>query len=226
VVYAKALSQKLYVMHLSLIGMSGSGKSVWSQRLRNLGYRRFCCDDLITEKLAHELTRPDGTVKELGEWMGFPYQSQYKEREAKYLAYEIEVLTEILEYLESLENLTEENVVVDTTGSAIYAGEKILRRLRRCTTVIRLSTPPEVQALMLKAYLANKRPVLWRDLFEKEPNETNLAALARCYPRLLSSRERLYEQNADVTIDYYNLNQNGFGVNDFLKMISRKHAAL
>ena len=72
---------------------------------------------------------------------------------------------------------------------------------------------------MLKAYLANKRPVLWRDLFEKEPDETNQAALAHCYPRLLSSRERLYEQNADVTIDYYSLNQNGFGVNDFLKKI-------
>ena len=206
-------------MHLSLIGMSGSGKSVWSVKLRNIGYRRFCCDDLITEKLAHELTRLDGTVMELGEWMGFPYQSQYKEREAKYLACEIEVLTEILDHLEGRENRTEEKIVVDTTGSAIYTGNKILRGLRRCTTVVHLSTPPEAQALMLKAYLANKRPVLWRDLFEKEPDETNQAALARCYPRLLSSREQLYEQNADVTIDYYSLNQNGFGVNDFLEKI-------
>ena len=207
-------------MRLSLIGMSGSGKSIWSKKLSDLGFRHFCCDDLITKKVAPELTRPDGTIMELGEWMGFPYKSQYKERESKYLAYEIEVLTEILDYLESGENHAEENIVVDTTGSAIYAGEEILRRLQRCTIVVHLSTPPEVQELMLKAYLANKRPVLWRDFFKKEPNETNEAALARCYPSLLFSRERLYKKNADVTIDYYTLNQNGFGVNDFLNRVN------
>lgn len=199
--------------------MSGSGKSTWSKKLSGLGFRHFCCDNLITKKLAPELTRPDGTVMELGEWMGFPYNSQYKENESKYLVYEIEVLTEILGHLESGEHHAEENIVVDTTGSVIYAGEEILRRLRRCTMVVHLSTPPEVQELMLKAYLANKRPVLWRDFFSKEATETNEAALARCYPGLLFSRERLYEQNADLTIDYYTLNQNGFGVDSFLNIV-------
>ena len=207
-------------MRLSLIGMSGSGKSTWSKKLFQLGFRHFCCDDLITKKLAPELTRPDGNIMELGEWMGFPYELQYKERESKYLAYEIEVLTEILGHVESGENHAEENIVVDTTGSVIYSGEEILRRLRRGTIVVHLSTPREVQELMLKAYLANKRPVLWRDFFRKEPNETNEAALARCYPRLLFSRERLYKQNSDVTIDYYTLNQNGFGVNDFFNRVN------
>jgi shikimate kinase len=207
-------------MHLSLIGMSGSGKSTWSKKLSGLGFRHFCCDDLITKKLAPELTRPDGTIMELGEWMGFPYESQYKERESKYLAYEIQVLTEILGHVENSENLAEENIVVDTTGSVIYSGKEILSRLRRCTMVVHLSTPREVQELMLKAYLANKRPVLWRDFFRKEPNEANEAALARCYPRLLSSRERLYKQNADVTIDYYTLNQNSFGVDNLLNIVS------
>ncbi len=207
-------------MRLSLIGMSGSGKSTWSRKLSGLGFRHFCCDDLITKKLAPELTRSNGTIMELGEWMGFPYKSQYKERESKYLAYEIDVLTEILDYLQSSEDHAEENIVVDTTGSVIYAGEEILRRLRRCTIVVHLSTPPEVQELMLKAYLANKRPVLWRDFFRKEPNETNDAAIARCYPRLLFSRERLYKQNSDVTIDYYTLNKNGFGANDFFNRVN------
>jgi hypothetical protein len=41
----------------------------------------------------------------------------------------------------------------------------------------------------------------------------------RCYPELLSSRERLYEKYADVTIDYYARSQDSFGVNDFLKEI-------
>jgi shikimate kinase len=131
-------------MHISLIGMSGSGKPSWSMKLSELGFRRLCCDDLITKKLAPELTRTVGTTMDLGEWMGFPYESQYKERESKYLAYEIEVLFEILEYLENNENQIEKNIVVDTIESAIYSGKEILRRLRRCTIVVHLSTPPEV----------------------------------------------------------------------------------
>ena len=206
-------------MRLSLIGMSGCGKSRWSIRLSQLGFRRFCCDDLITKKLTPVLTRPDGTTLELGEWMGFPYESQYKQREAKYLACEIEVLIEVLEYLESGQNNPEENVVVDTTGSVIYTGDEILRRLRRTTTVVYLSTPPEVQDQMLKKYLANKRPVLWKDLFSKAPNETNEEALAHCYPRLLIARQRLYKRHSDVTIDYYIRSQDGFGPSDFINRV-------
>lgn len=206
-------------MHLSLIGMSGSGKSIWAMKLAEHGFRRYCCDDLIAAKLASELTRSDGAAMELGEWMGFPYEPRYKGRESKYLSFEIDVLAEILEYLESRENDGEEEIVIDTTGSAIYTGEEILKRLCRCTTMVHLVTPPEVQGLMLEAYVANQRPVLWRDLFSKGSNETNEEALARCYSRLLSSRERLYEQYADVTIDYYGLNQDGFAINDFLKKV-------
>ena len=72
---------------------------------------------------------------------------------------------------------------------------------------------------MLKTYLANQRPVLWREFFNKEPNETFEDAMARCYPRLLISRERLYERYAGVAIDYYRLNQEGFGIFEFLKDI-------
>jgi shikimate kinase len=60
---------------------------------------------------------------------------------------------------------------------------------------------------------------LWRDVFNKEPDETDEEALARCYPELLSSRERWYKKYADVTIDYYTRNQDSFGVNDFLREI-------
>ncbi|NIQ89233.1 MAG: hypothetical protein GWN93_09210, partial [Deltaproteobacteria bacterium] len=87
------------------------------------------------------------------------------------------------------------------------------------TTVVHFSTPPEVQERMLDVYKARQRPVLWRDLFNQQPDEANEKALARCYPELLSSRERLYEKWADVTIDYYIRNEDSFGVNDFLREI-------
>jgi len=72
-------------MRLSLIGMSGSGKSSWSIKLSELGFKRFCCDDMITEKLDRDLTRPDGTCMKLGEWMGFPYEPHYEEYRKRHL---------------------------------------------------------------------------------------------------------------------------------------------
>ncbi len=38
-----------------------------------------------------------------------------------------------------------ENVLVGTTGSVIYAGDGLLKRLSRLTTVVPLPTPPRVQ---------------------------------------------------------------------------------
>lgn len=207
-------------MRLSLIGMAGSGKSYWTVKLVEHGFRRFCCDDLIAAKLNPELTRPDGTTMELGQWMGFPYEPQYRERESRYLACEIEVLTEILDYIESRKDNPHEKIVVDTTGSVIYTGEGILRKLRRYTRVIYLSIPPEVRERLLRAYVSNPHPMLWRNVFSKEPGETEEEALARCYPRLVVSRQRLYERYADVTIDYYRRSEEGFGVSDLLHEVA------
>lgn len=201
-------------MHLSLIGMSRSGKSHWSSKLAERGFRRICCDDLIADKLAPQLSRRDGKTMDLGEWMGFPYESQYKERESKYLACEIAVLGEIFDYL--CGSKPEEKVVVDTTGSIIYAGGDILGRLRSTTIVVHLATPPEIKEKMLQVYVDQPRPVLWRDIFSKQQGETNEEALARSYPLLLSSRERLYGKHAHVTIDYYLRRREGFGVKDLL----------
>lgn len=207
-------------MRLSLIGMSGSGKSSWSLILEKEGFKRFCCDDLIAEKLQSELTGSDGTVLELGDWMGFPFNKGYKDRESRYLDFEIEVLQEIMEYLENQESRSEENIVVDTTGSVIYTGEKVLERLRHNTKIVHLATPPAVHKLMLEAYLNNKRPVLWRDLYSRKPDETGDDAMARCYPELLSTRERLYETYGDIAIDYDVINQPNFSVHDLLKAVS------
>ncbi|NLI34180.1 MAG: hypothetical protein GX422_15575, partial [Deltaproteobacteria bacterium] len=183
-------------MRLSLIGMSGSGKSTWSSRLEMEGFRRFCCDDLIAEELSDHLLRTDGSRMDLGEWMGFPYEAGYQERESKYLAYEIQVLREILSYLWSLDRTRGEKVVIDTTGSVIYTGEDVLKDLRAQTTVVHLETPPHMRLLMLNSYIKKPRPVLWRGVFQKKSGETDASALARCYEELLLQREALYKKAA------------------------------
>ena len=207
-------------MHVSLIGMSGSGKSHWSMKLEEVGFRRFCCDDMITARLGHELKSSDGCVMDLAEWMGFPYEPDYRRNEAKYLSCEIEVMREIMSYIERNENASSENIVVDTTGSAIYTGKAILSQLRKLTTILYLNSPPAVHAKMLKKYISNPRPVLWRQFFNPLPGETHKASLARCYPLLLSDRVKQYQRLADVTLDCYWPDEDNFSLNDLLKTIA------
>lgn len=206
-------------MRISLVGMSGAGKSHWSARLVAEGFRHFCCDDMIAERLADELRGPDGELMDLGAWMGFPYDTCYPERELAYLQREIEVLESILDWMCGHGREPNEKVVIDTTGSVIYAGDAILCALRRETTIVHLETPPEVRRNMLENYSKNPRPVLWRGMFQKDPNETNESALARCYPKLLAHRERLYKQFAHLTVPYEVHREGGQGIGDFLQLV-------
>jgi shikimate kinase len=203
-------------MRLSLIGMSGSGKSTWSVKLAAAGFRRFCCDERIADMLSAELQKSGMPALSLGEWMGFPDEDDYEIRESRYLTCEMAVMGDILDQMET--NRGKTDMVVDTTGSAIYTGKNILARLRRCTTVVYLSTPSERKTQMLDAYLANQRPVVWNGMFEKSPDESRDHAMARCYPGLLHARERLYRRIAHVTIDHDTRNRPDFGLKDLLAM--------
>ncbi len=202
-------------MFLSLIGMSGSGKSFWSLKLAEAGFIRFSCDELIAEKLGAELKKPDGTCVEMGEWMGFPFEPQYQAREARYLDLEVEVLSEVLETLGKRISPVE-NAVVDTTGSVIYTGERVLKELKRLTRVFHFASPPEIRQIMLEAYRLKPRPVLWQGMFRRLPGESDRAALARSYLDLLSDREGRYERLADVIVDYATRSSPDFGVSFFL----------
>ena len=203
-------------MRLSLVGMSGSGKSFWSKKLFRCGFVRFCCDDLIAARLSPELGKMADSIAAVGSWMGFPFEPRYKEREAAYLACEMEVMTELLQALGKSEEGAGERIVVDTTGSVIYVGDENLAKLRSLTTIVHLATPLEIQKVMLEAYVKEPRPVLWREMFLKRSDEDDAQALARCYPKLLATRERHYEKLAHVTISYHHHRRAGFGVEDFL----------
>jgi len=206
-------------MRLSLIGMAGSGKTHWSGKLEARGFRRFCCDDMIAEKLAPKLKKPGGTCMSVADWMGFPYEARYKDREDRYLSLEAEVLHEIIDYLEREKGRPQENIVVDTTGSVIYMGDDLVEKLSRLTTMVLLSTPPAVRGRLLEAYLSQPHPMVWKGMFSQEPGESHLDALSRCYPLLFASRARLYERHRDITIEYEESHRKSFSLDDFLSRI-------
>ena len=208
-------------MFITLIGMSGSGKSHWSKRLvEDHGFRHFCCDDLIEEQLEPVL-RDKGYsgLEDIAKWMGQPYEPRGMENQQRYLNCEIAVMQEILKYLNKYMHDHSHDVVIDTSGSVIYTGEDICRGLTKYTRVVYLEVPETFHEQMLETYLESPKPVIWGDVFEQKSGETNEAAIARCYPELLRSRARLYREFADVTVEYETHRDSNFSTDAFLKYV-------
>jgi shikimate kinase len=188
-------------VRIALIGMSGSGKSYWSHRLAQSGFTCFGCDDGIGRELARRTDVTDLTIEAVGRWMGFPFEDGFRDREAQYLALERRVLDRFLSDLEQQPDDPALPSVIDTTGSVVYLGDDLLRRLRRATVVVHLASPPARRQDLLAAYQACPRPVVWQEHFQPAPGEDPAAALARCYMALVDDRDRRYRRHAHLTIE-------------------------
>ena len=185
-------------LRIALVGMSGTGKTFWTKRLAASGRRSFCCDDGIEARLRSRLA--DGRhagITGVAAWMGWPDIPTYAEREAEYLAEEIGVLDEVLTRLERDEA---GELVLDTTGSVIYSGNNVLRRLRRLMTVVYMAASPDEEQMLIKRYLTDPKPVLWRGAFQSRNGETPRDTVARCYPTLIAARRQSYEALAHCTL--------------------------
>ncbi len=201
------------MIKLSLIGMSGAGKSYWSQKLAAAGFRVISIDDRIEKKLAPELTvgghRGIGGV---AAWMGWPNQPTYREREKKYLECEVKSMAEAMD---EIQVSGEEGTILDTTGSVVYSGEEVCRQMQSLTTVVYLEASPAEEKLLIARYLSDPKPVLWGDQFDQRPGEFTQDSIARCYPTLIAHRKKLYERYAHriISMDLLwnvNLDARGF----------------
>jgi hypothetical protein len=198
---------------LALVGMSGSGKSFWTKKLAAAGWKSVCCDDLIEQRLTPRLAAGRYTgINGVAAWMGWPNSVTYVQREAEYLAEEIGVMDEFLNNLEKEISGLEKDpsrlekdssgrpIVLDTTGSVIYAQNNILMRLRRQMTVVHLANTEDEQRMLVERYLNDPKPVLWRGTFHVKDQETPRETVARCYPLLIAARRRSYETLAHCAV--------------------------
>jgi shikimate kinase len=186
------------VIKISLIGMSGAGKSHWAQKLAAAGFLVIGVDDRIEQKLAPELAA--GGYRGIGgvaAWMGWPDDPAYREREKKYLECEVASMREALDEIQAS---GEKGTILDTTGSVVYSGEEICRRMQNLTTVVYLEASPAEEEHLIARYLSDPKPVLWGDQFVRRPGESTKAAIARCYPALIAQRKKLYERYAHRTV--------------------------
>lgn len=206
--------------HLAFVGMSGTGKTFWSRRLADAGRNIVSCDDLIGRNLAEHLPNGDRAgINDLAAWMGWPDSAHYAERESQYLAEEIGALDEVLT---GVEKNPEKSLILDTTGSVIYTGNHLLKRMRRDLTVVYFAASKAEEQLLIERYLSDPKPVLWRGAFRARPGEASRDTVARCYPALLAARRQSYEVLAHATLPVAELRGSAYGLEKFMAEIRRQ----
>ncbi len=136
-------------------------------------------------------------IQGVARWMGQPYETGYAERQSAYLAAETRVMQEILE---RMSRGVAGDLVIDTTGSVVYTGDRLCRDLQVGSTVVYLENSHSELETLFEQYSKDPKPVLWGERFERQTGETIEAALARCYKDLLQYRRALYEKYAAVRI--------------------------
>jgi len=197
--------------------MSGAGKTHWSQKLAAAGLRVISIDDRIEKKLGPELAAGGYIgIGGVAAWMGWPDQPAYRERERKYLTAEIESMDEVLNEIEASGG---EGILLDTTGSVVYAGDEICRRMQALTTVVYLAVPAAEEENLIARYLSDPKPVLWGDQFEQRPGESAKDAVARCYPQLIANRKKLYERYANRVVSLAKLEGMRLDARGFLELL-------
>jgi len=207
-------------MRIALIGMSGAGKTFWSRCIAESGIPAISCDDRIEEKLARRLASGGYSgINGVAAWMGWPDSTTYAERESQYLAEEIATLEEILG---DLERNPQQSLVLDTTGSVIYAGNHLLHRLRKLMTVVYLVASDAEQSLLIERYLGDPKPVLWRGAFQSKQDETPRQTVARCYPHLMAARRQSYAALAHATLQVAVLRELPHTSSAFLELLPQQ----
>ncbi len=207
-------------LRLALIGMSGAGKTFWTRRIAETGVTAISCDDRIEEKLARRLTAGGyAGINGVAAWMGWPDSATYAAREAEYLREEISTLDEILTELEANPH---QSLILDTTGSVIYAGNHLLHRLRKLMTVVYLAASDAEQQLLIERYLNDPKPVLWRGAFQARSSETARETVARCYPHLIAARRQSYTALAHATLQVAALRELPHAAAAFLELLPER----
>ena len=188
-------------VNLALIGMSGAGKSYWSKKMEENGYRRYNCDEMIAKRLGLKIGGKGSTTLKLAKWMGQPFSEGYITAQKIYLELEEAVVENICDELEQ-SNEINAPVVVDTTGSFIYLQKKLLARLRKFTKMVYLMLPEEKHEQLFENFINDPKPVIWESNFKPLKGESKQNTLRRCYKDLLSFRNERYRLLADYVLDY------------------------
>jgi len=199
-------------MPLAIIGMSNSGKTYWSKKLeKEKGYYYFGCDDYIQKKLNFK------SMEDLSCWLGFPYEKNYQKNSQLYLQYEKEAVEMALKLIENNKN---KKIVIDTTGSIVHLPLYYLKKISSAAKIVYLKIEKQAVKKMVDLYFNNPKPVIWGDFFKEEKDKSPIENLKESYPHLLNFRQKRYQKFAHIILDSFQIRNNNFSTDDFLKMIN------
>ena len=209
-------------MRLALVGMSGAGKTHWSQRLAESGYLHVCCDDLIAARLGLDSSDSEESIAVLSEWMGFPWHEGYRDRARQYRQHEADVLESALAWVPGDGR---ERVVLDTTGSMVYLGSELLGRMRDLFIVLHLETPLDLQEEMAESFISRPTPLIWPEEYGSDLFADELGSLRSLFPRLLQERESLYSDLSHARVPLAMRRSPEFGPPEILEMAGAVRAS-
>ncbi len=162
---------------LTFIGMSGVGKSFWSEKFAKEGYQVFHIDDLISEKLGGIINKENGDknvdygnslVGGLAKWMGFPGDKRYEKNCKTYLKLEEKIT------LQSLNTAikSKKPTIIDTTGSVIYLSSDLKKKLKKHTKIVYLDISKSKLSEMFETFCKFPKPIIWDGKYKPIKNES------------------------------------------------------
>jgi shikimate kinase len=175
-------------MITTLIGMSGVGKTYHGKKLaKKLGVPFFDIDILIQNQLG--LIGEFANIDKLADWLGFPWDKEYKEKANWYILAEQKEIEQILE--------SNSEAVLSTTGSVIYCDCPTLDKLKNKTIIIHLACDlPHIEDMKTE-FRNTPKPIIWRDV--GQVTELNIF---QKYENLLQKRLSKYQALEHQKIDY------------------------
>ncbi len=195
-------------LKIAFVGMSNIGKTFWSTSLsEEKGFEIYHVDDEIQKNLG--LT----DMREMAEWMGYPFQTQYEKNSKKYLNIEKKITLGA-----PLKDVG--NFVLDTTGSVIYLDEEVEHFLKKNFLIVCFDVPTQMLKRMQELYFIEPKSVIWGEHYLPFPEEEPIDALRRCYPWLLKYRMKKYRELADVIIPGELTRMEGLELERFLEILS------
>ncbi len=208
-------------MIVTLIGMSGVGKSYWSSRLeKEAGFKRICCDDLIGEALEKKLVKlgvkPD--LNSIAKWRGLPYEEKYQANERLQIMNEQEVMEAVCE---EIERMGSEDIVVDTSGSMVYIDPMVITGLKEHSLMVYIVANEEQVTELYNDEVIFRRPLVWGAAYKQNQNENPTEAMRRCFADLIKWRASQYERWSDISIPYNQLRNETLNTEQFLALLSK-----
>ena len=192
---------------ITFIGMSGVGKSHWSQKFSEIGYTVYHIDDLISKELESIINNTNGDknvdygstlVGGLAKWMGFPGDKRYEKNCKTYLKLEEKITKQAL----TSAIKTKKPSIIDTTGSVIYLSKDLQKNLKKNSRVVYLDISKSKLSEMFETFCKFPKPIIWGGKYKGLKKESEDETLKRCYRNLLDFRVNKYQKLSHTIIPY------------------------